>query len=464
MNRLNQFIPPLYTFSCCHQIIECTSKRLNLRDGELCGMNCPKCGADFEDSFKFCPNCAEPNPIAASPQQPPPQRPPPPVSLPPQQGTQPSAQSVSPEGPHQQVATPSSEIQVGGKCIAISNIVIDGRTAFCKGDYINVESINPNPAKAGYKYEAYSKLLGKHVELSDQELSADKKRLKSKRYYDRAIKAGANSRYKRSLALFEKAARLNPEDTGIYLMRSILLRRLGRTAEAIEDVSRLYALDPTQNTLAMRSEYLAESGRYQEAIEDSNRAIELEPFDGDSYFTRATCHQHLGDIESAIKDYTMALTYLVSNKEEDVLFLRALCYREMKEYDLALSDFGRVIELDNSDVDAYLWRSEVHLGMERADLAVLDCEKAVSLQPQQFDVHDFYARALFFSDRYEESFEQVNIAISINPENTKGYFTRAVFFEELGQFEMARKDYSYILLIDPGNEAALKNLKLDHLQ
>lgn len=30
-------------------------------------MKCSKCGMEYDDTFKFCPDCGEPNPIAASP-------------------------------------------------------------------------------------------------------------------------------------------------------------------------------------------------------------------------------------------------------------------------------------------------------------------------------------------------------------------------------------------------------------
>src|SRR5450759_1381786 len=116
-------------------------------------MVCPQCSKGYDDSFKFCPNCGEQNPIAASPQQPAPQQPPPPVSLPQQQGGQPSAQSVSPESSRKQGETPASEIQVGDKCVAVNDIVIDGKAAFHKGNDIRIESVVPDPDKpGGYRY------------------------------------------------------------------------------------------------------------------------------------------------------------------------------------------------------------------------------------------------------------------------------------------------------------------------
>ena len=39
-------------------------------------MKCPKCGFEYEDSFKFCPNCSETNPLTMPPPTPPVTEPP----------------------------------------------------------------------------------------------------------------------------------------------------------------------------------------------------------------------------------------------------------------------------------------------------------------------------------------------------------------------------------------------------
>lgn len=66
-------------------------------------MKCPKCSKDYEDSFAFCPYCAEPTPVEQQPviQQPPP--PPSEQAVIQEQPVQPSPQQPSPYQPVQQV-------------------------------------------------------------------------------------------------------------------------------------------------------------------------------------------------------------------------------------------------------------------------------------------------------------------------------------------------------------------------
>lgn len=61
-----------------------------------------------------------------------------------------------------------NQFQVGDACLITHDVLIDGKTAFFKGNYISVESVVPDPDKpAGYRYGVHSDLLGEDVCLSD---------------------------------------------------------------------------------------------------------------------------------------------------------------------------------------------------------------------------------------------------------------------------------------------------------
>lgn len=56
-------------------------------------MKCPKCNQEYDDSFKFCPNCAEPNPIEARAEAPSPK---PSAQLTPAPPKKPSGEKLKP--------------------------------------------------------------------------------------------------------------------------------------------------------------------------------------------------------------------------------------------------------------------------------------------------------------------------------------------------------------------------------
>ena len=62
------------------------------------------------------------------------------------------------------------QIRVGEKHVAMKDIVIDGETAFYKGNYMFVEQIEPDPLRPEKKYVVYSDRLKKQVRLSGEEI------------------------------------------------------------------------------------------------------------------------------------------------------------------------------------------------------------------------------------------------------------------------------------------------------
>lgn len=61
-------------------------------------------------------------------------------------------------------------LKSGDKCVTVKDIVVDGQTAFYKGNYVEIEDVLQNPEKPAYKYFVFSTLLNKNVNLSSEGL------------------------------------------------------------------------------------------------------------------------------------------------------------------------------------------------------------------------------------------------------------------------------------------------------
>lgn len=60
---------------------------------------------------------------------------------------------------------------------------------------------------------------------------------------------------------------------------------------------------------------------------------------------------------------------------------RATTYLHKGQYDLAIGDFSKAIELDPDDTWAYNDRAAAYIGKGQYDLAITDCTKAIELDP-----------------------------------------------------------------------------------
>jgi tetratricopeptide (TPR) repeat protein len=77
----------------------------------------------------------------------------------------------------------------------------------------------------------------------------------------------------------------------------------------------------------------------------------------------------------------------------EAYFQRGLAYGEKAEYDHAIADFTRVIELDPKSADAYIGRGLAYGEKDDCDNAVADFTRAIELDPESADAYLFRGMA-----------------------------------------------------------------------
>jgi tetratricopeptide (TPR) repeat protein len=125
----------------------------------------------------------------------------------------------------------------------------------------------------------------------------------------------ARNQDQRTAALsFTKAVERDPNFTLAYLARASSYLELKQDELAIRDFTKVLALDPqNESALADRGNAYSEKGEPYRAISDFSAAIPLEEKKEDLYLgnlheNRADEYVKVGDLRSAIKDYTSSIT------------------------------------------------------------------------------------------------------------------------------------------------------------
>lgn len=62
------------------------------------------------------------------------------------------------------------DIEAGDSCVIQRDIVVNGRTAFTKGEGVTIEAVSPNPAMPEYRFVALSKATHTKFQLSGKDL------------------------------------------------------------------------------------------------------------------------------------------------------------------------------------------------------------------------------------------------------------------------------------------------------
>lgn len=117
-----------------------------------------------------------------------------------------------------------------------------------------------------------------------------------------------------ALADYNTAIKLNPEYTGVYYNRGLLLEEQGDLAGAIADYTNVIRLDPKHaRAFNNRGGLLKKKGDLAGAIADFNTAIRLNPSSPEAYANRGVIRQDQNDIKRAVKDFTKVLEVAPAN-------------------------------------------------------------------------------------------------------------------------------------------------------
>lgn len=111
----------------------------------------------------------------------------------------------------------------------------------------------------------------------------------------------------RAFAAATMALTLAPDDPGLVLDRALALGATGRYAEALEDLDRAVALDPSRaDAWVLRGAAKRQLGRVEDAERDVAHALSLAPDNAEALLERGALRRTKGDVRGARADWERA--------------------------------------------------------------------------------------------------------------------------------------------------------------
>lgn len=161
-----------------------------------------------------------------------------------------------------------------------------------------------------------------------------------------------------------------------------------------------------------------------------------------------------GNFNEAIRLCTRAIeSGDLSGRELSIIYSgRAAVWDSIKEYDQAIADSDKAIEID-PDLDiAYLNRSTAWIGKKEYDRAIADCDKAIKMSPNYADAYYNRGLAWWSKKEYDHALADYTNAIRISPDYVgihDVYYSRGVLFFNQGSFIQASEDFKVSLKRNP---------------
>ncbi len=294
------------------------------------------------------------------------------------------------------------------------------------------------------------------------------------------IKRGENcmtqGKLDQARADFAKAAELTPESARPYISLGELLTRQGDLAQAIDMYNKALELNPHQSVLLARGIVYAELGAHDKAITDLTAAIERASVGtkqnpdrryewwtlARSRFHRANMLERLGERERALNDFRGAIEPLgksielppsTPSQQAWAYRLRGDCYTKLEQYDNALDDYSKALELLPSASYSYKRRGFIYYKINEYEEAIADLNKAVELNPDDSSNVTWIAPSLV-AQCPDQTFRDGIIdlagkAIELTSGSAGSYCARARIYASLSEYDKSAADYDKALQIDP---------------
>ena len=276
-----------------------------------------------------------------------------------------------------------------------------------------------------------------------------------------------------ALSFYREVLNQDPENTDALLNKAVCLFK----TEKLDDCQRVLDKLLRDNSLLpkayqLRGHVYFNKTMYEFALKEVNKAIEINDLMEDptkrveqekNYQIQGMILQVKGKIAKALESYEKALQ--VNPNYTNAMNNRALCLKDLKRFEEALSIFNKLIdELQQEDDKYYNNRGTVHEEMGNFELAKSDYEKALSLltSQQTSDAKIFINLAILLNRQGDatQALHYIDDAIRIDPHEAMSYFNRGVIFAEQKKYTESLEEYGKALALKPNDDQLIHNIAM----
>ena len=172
---------------------------------------------------------------------------------------------------------------------------------------------------------------------------------------------------------------MRPNEPKIYADLGNIYGIRGKFDSALINYSKSLALDSSDyNTYLNRGITFSNMQKFDSAFSDWDKVLGIHGPDVRLYQNRAFAYLNKGRFKESIQDYN-SLAELGFRLDGNMYFFLACDYFQVGNYDSALIDFSKAIEMNPNNKEAYYNRSQTYNNIKNYRNALDDALKAQSL-------------------------------------------------------------------------------------
>jgi tetratricopeptide (TPR) repeat protein len=185
------------------------------------------------------------------------------------------------------------------------------------------------------------------------------------------IQGGRSGGYSLAYTILTSFDLTAEQESEMHFLKGLGLFRMGNFKDAIADLDEVIYRDRLHVAAHhLRADCYREMFEWRKAAEGYSRVIILEPENALAYFRRAS--ESDDSLERKIADLSEAIS--AKGDFREAYEARGRCYIDSRQFEQALADFSKALELYPAYCDALCWRALAHYELGRYQEALSDCD------------------------------------------------------------------------------------------
>ena len=185
-------------------------------------------------------------------------------------------------------------------------------------------------------------------------------------------------------------------------------------------------------------------GDYRGVVKLCDEAIKLDANNAKAYALRGAIYKELKNFDAAISDLSKAIEiqpdYAAAYND------RGTIYQAQENFAQAFADYDKGVQLDPNEAAGYVNRGMMYLVMSKFNEALADADKAIQLNNNFAEAYALRGGSYLELGGVEaqQVLDDLNRAIELNPNLTFAYHCRGIFWRAMGDEAQAQIDFDKV--------------------
>jgi tetratricopeptide (TPR) repeat protein len=184
------------------------------------------------------------------------------------------------------------------------------------------------------------------------------------------------------------------------------------------------------------------------------RLIAKRPQDDVAYFNRAIGFEDKKDYDSAISDYSKAIEI---NPSAVAFSNRGFVYTHKRDNDHAFADYARAEAVDAGYAETFFHRGNAFDNVKEFDKAAIEYGKAIARDSSQADYYSDRGLAYAANGDYDRAIADYDKALAIDLNDAQAYDSRGGAYVGTGQYARAIADFTRAIDLYPTHPTAYEH-------